>query len=186
MADLPAAPVPVPGDGSTWFLSRRAFLTAVAFVYAIAFGSPALQVQGLFGSRGIAPLARLLEQVAAHGGGWRWLQWPTLLWIDSSDAMLSSLCIAGTLLAVIAMTGVLPRVLLSACWILYLSFVRVGWPFLNFQWDALLLETGLLAVAFAPDGLRPFGRGERAPSPAIRWLGYWLRVRRAVVACLRH
>ena len=172
-----SAPMPAPGDDSTWFLSRRLFLCGVAFVYAIAFGSLALQVQGLFGSRGIAPVAQLLEQIAAQREGWLWLQFPTLLWLDCSDAMLSILCIAGTLLAAVAMSGVLPRVLLAACWILYLSLACVGYPFLHFQWDALLLETGLLAIAFAPDGVRPHGRGERAPSRAIRWLVYWLLFR---------
>ena len=39
-------------------------------------------------------------------------------------------------------------------WLFYLSFVVVGQVFLGYQWDSLLLETGLLAVLIAPWGVR--------------------------------
>jgi hypothetical protein len=109
--------------------------------------------------------------------GFARLQLPTLLWFGASDGAMLALCIAGVLCALTAMAGFLPRFALLLCWVLYLSFVCVGEPFLYFQWDALLLETGLLAVVFAPDGLQPFGRTEREPSPVVRWLVYWLLFR---------
>jgi len=166
-----------PSGRETWLLSRRLFVAGVALVYALAFAQLGVQVQGLFGSRGIAPLAEQLDRLAAAVDGWQRLAWPSLLWLDASDAMLSGICVAGTLSAVLVLFGVLPRLLLLLCWLLYLSLVRVGEPFLEFQWDTLLLETGLLAALFAPGGLRPFGRGERAPSPVLRWLIYWLLCR---------
>jgi hypothetical protein len=35
-------------------------------------------------------------------------------------------------------------------WACYLSLVTVGQEFLSYQWDILLLETGFLAIFFAP------------------------------------
>jgi hypothetical protein len=48
--------------------------------------------------------------------------------------------------------------------------VTVGQDFLGFQWDGLLLETGLLAVFLAPPGLRPrLPTEDPVPLPAL-WL----------------
>jgi len=43
----------------------------------------------------------------------------------------------------------------AAAWVFYLSLTVAGQTFLSFQWDNLLLETGLLA-AFATPGSDPF------------------------------
>jgi hypothetical protein len=48
------------------------------------------------------------------------------------------------------MLGIAPRAAVVACWALYLSFVSVGRDFLSFQWDVLLLETGLHAALPPP------------------------------------
>jgi len=158
-------------------LARRVFLCAVAGVYALAFGSLLVQVRGLFGVQGIQPLAERMQLVAERVQGWDRLGFPTLFWCGASDAFLVGACWAGIALAALAALGFVPRLALAGCWALYLSFTSVGWPFLNFQWDALLLETGLLAVLWAPGGLRPFGHGEREPSRVGRWLVYWLLLR---------
>ena len=44
-----------------------------------------------------------------------------------------------------------------------------GQDFLSFQWDGLLLETGLLALLWAPPGWRP-SRQEPPASAPVRWL----------------
>src|SRR3989475_11393452 len=62
-------------------------------------------------------------------------------------------------------------------WLCYLSLAVVGQTFLWFQWDGLLLETGLLAVLYAPTQLRPSLERERAPSPLMRWLVWGLLFR---------
>ena len=65
----------------------------------------------------------------------------------------------------------------AASWALYLSFVTVGREFLSFQWDGLLLETGLHATLVT--STRP-GRGARAGQPPrlgsvlMRWLAFRL------------
>jgi hypothetical protein len=106
--------------------------------------------------------------------GWDRLDFPTLLWFGASDGVLTALCITGIALGTLAACGFLPRAALAGCWVLYLSLCSVGSPFLDFQWDTLLLEAGLLAVLFAPGGLRPFGRTEREPAGLARWLVYGL------------
>ncbi|MFY0537933.1 lipase maturation factor family protein [Nannocystis pusilla] len=76
--------------------------------------------------------------------------------------------IAGAL----ALVGVWPRVWLAIATLLYLSFVSVGAPFLQFQWDSLLVECGVLAAAAA----RPAAE-DRAPAAAVRGVQAVLRVR---------
>ena len=163
-----------PPEPASWFLSRRIFLAGVALVFALAFASLAVQVLGLYGTQGIVPLGERMELLGSRVTGWSRLRFPTLFWFGASDALLRGTCALGIGAALLAILGVLPRLSLALCWFLYLSFVCVGSPFLDFQWDALLLETGLLAVVFAPTGLRPFGHNERAPSASARGLVYGL------------
>lgn len=155
---------------SSRFLSRRLFLGGLAAVYVLAFASLGVQVLGLYGARGIVPLASRMASLGAQLEGLARLEFPTLLWLDASDPFLLGLCVAGSLAGLAALLGLAPRLALGACWLLYLSFVSVGSPFLDFQWDGLLLEAGLLAVLDAPGGWRPFGRTERAPSPFVHAL----------------
>ena len=161
----------------SWFLARRLFLAGIGACYGIAFFSLLVQLRGLFGAEGIAPVAAGLERIGGElPSSERW-RLPTLFWLGASDAGMLAACAGGIVLAVLAVAGVLPRVALGGLWVLYLSFVSVGEPFLNFQWDALLLEAGLLAIFVAPGGLRPFGATERAPSSVFLWLVRWLLVR---------
>jgi hypothetical protein len=162
---------------ATWFLARRLFLAGIAACYGVAFVSLAPQLSGLFGSEGIAPVADLMEN-AREQLDWseRW-RLPTLFWFGASDTTLRSACVGGIVLAALAAFGILPRVALGALWVLYLSFASAGSPFLDFQWDALLLEAGFLAFLLAPGGLRPFGREEHAPPSILLWLVRWLLVR---------
>jgi hypothetical protein len=48
------------------------------------------------------------------------------------------------------MTGLAPVFSLGLLFVLYLSLTIAGHTFLSFQWDILLLETGFLALFFAP------------------------------------
>jgi hypothetical protein len=72
-------------------------------------------------------------------------------------------------LAALLIAGVAPRPILFLLWALYLSLTVAGQSFLSFQWDALLLEAGLLAALWAPAGWLP-RHGQRAPSRAVRLL----------------
>jgi hypothetical protein len=55
-------------------------------------------------------------------------------------------------------------------WLLYLSLATVGQDFLGFQWDNLLLETGLIAIFFAPWSIIPSPSREKPPSRAAIWM----------------
>ncbi|MGD0746020.1 MAG: lipase maturation factor family protein [Verrucomicrobiota bacterium] len=139
----------------TYFLTRRVFLRVLGVIYLIAFISLWTQISGLIGHNGILPADRFIaavrQQCDAQGiGVERFHLLPTLCWLDASDSSLNVQCAAGAVLAVFLIVGIAPVPCLALLWLLYLSLVTVGRDFLGFQWDNLLLETGILAIFFAP------------------------------------
>ncbi len=149
----------------TFVFSRRLFLRLLGIVYLIAFASLGVQMIGLVGSRGILPVGAFLAQ--AHGalGADAYRVVPTLLWLSSSDAMLMFLCWGGAALSIVLIAGIAPVPTAALLWIFYLSLTVAGQVFLEFQWDILLLETGLLACLYAP--LRA---PSAEPTPIVRWV----------------
>ena len=143
-----------------YFLTRWFFLRALGLVYLVAFVSLWTQVSGLIGHGGILPADQFMpavkQQCDLQGIGLdRFHLLPTLCWFDSSDGFLHLQCAAGTVFAILLILGIAPAPCLALLWLLYLSLVTVGRDFLGFQWDNLLLETGLLAIFFAPLQLLP-------------------------------
>ena len=149
----------------TFVFSRRLFLRLLGFVYLSAFASLGVQITGLVGSRGILPIGALLSQARATYGAEAVHAFPTLLWLSSGDAMLLLLCWGGALLSVLLIVGLAPAVTSAVLWVFYLSLTVAGQVFLEFQWDMLLLETGLLACLYAP--LRS---PDAEPNPIVRWV----------------
>jgi hypothetical protein len=157
--------------------ARRIFSLAFGAVFAVAFLSLAGQVRGLFGRHGIAPVAEFLPQAKeALGSGAVW-QVPTVFWLGSGDAVLVAACWLGVGLSAALAAGLAPGAMALACWALYLSFCAVGAPFLNFQWDALLLETALLAALWLPWRCRADWTRESPVQTMGRWLLGWLLFR---------
>jgi uncharacterized membrane protein YphA (DoxX/SURF4 family) len=74
------------------------------------------------------------------------------------------------------MLGFAPGPMLVCLWACYLSLTTAGQVFLGYQWDALLLETGFLAIFYASWRLWPWPASARA-SPVMRWLLRWLLFR---------
>jgi hypothetical protein len=161
----------------THSLARWVFLRALGAVYLVAFLSLWVQISGLVGSRGILPAATFLDWVGARTGPERYRLLPTLFWLSPSNGCLHFLCGGGAALSVLLILGVAPMPVLVLLWVFYLSLVTVGQDFLGFQWDGLLLETGLLAVFLAPLGLRPRISTESPVAPAALWLLRWLLFR---------
>jgi hypothetical protein len=126
-------------------LTEALFLRLLGLVYLAAFASYWPQMTGLFGSRGIVPVARVLPAIHAALGSAAFYRLPTLFWINSSNAALVWCCIFGCIAALFLLAGVFSRAAAILSYILYLSVVSVGEPFTSFQWDALLLEAGFLA-----------------------------------------
>jgi len=164
----------------SYFFVRRAFLSCLGVIYLIAFVSLWVQISGLFGSNGIAPVQETMaawkqQAHAAHLGWSKFYKVPTLCWISSSDGFLKFQCAAGTVLAVLLIVGIAPAPCLFLLWLIYLSLCTVGDPFLSFQWDVLLLETGLYAIFLAPRQWLPrHPLRETPPSRIALWLQRWL------------
>ena len=133
-------------EPSRFAATQWIFLRALAVIYGTAFLSLAPQIQGLIGSRGIEPLRSFMDVVANQLGGARFYAMPTVFWIDASDQTLSAVCILGVALAVLLLFGRLEKLMLVLLFVLYLSVSTAGQDFLSFQWDALLLESGFLAI----------------------------------------
>ncbi len=143
-----------------YLLARWVFLRFLGFIYLFAFASLWTQIGGLVGHNGILPADQMMrsvhQQVDKQQIGFaRYYLLPTLCWINSSDQFLNLLCGAGTVLSILLIAGVAPAPVLFLLWLIYLSLSTVCREFLSFQWDILLLETGFLAIFFAPLQMLP-------------------------------
>src|SRR5215470_3759546 len=156
---------------------RRLFLRLLALSYLAAFLSLAVQVRGLVGAEGILPARTLLDWVRPRTGLERYWIAPTVFWMADGDVALTAVCVAGAGLSVLLLFEVAPVAVLFLLWALYLSLTVVGQVFLGYQWDALLLESGLLAVFLASGGARPRPGRESPPPPVVVWLFRWLLFR---------
>lgn len=137
------------------------FLRLLALVYFCAFFSLTGQITGLIGERGILPAGMFLQTIARPLGAMRFFAVPTLLWWNTSDAVLQAFCWVGVVCSLLLLFGLLPRLMLVLLFVLYLSLSDAGQDFLEFQWDSLLLEAGFLAIFL---GL----------APVVIWLFRWL------------
>ncbi|MEW5974365.1 MAG: lipase maturation factor family protein [Acidobacteriota bacterium] len=167
----------VPATPPTYRHSCFLFLRALGLVYLIAFYSLWIQLPGLVGHHGILPadffLTTLHEQLGSDA---YWLA-PTLCWLNPSDSFRDWICLGGMLASVLLVAGVMPAACLAALWAFYLSLMVVGQEFLAFQWDALLLEAGFLAIFVSP--LRWRSRPGQDPEPPrlMVHLLWWLLFR---------
>jgi hypothetical protein len=158
------------------------FRAGLGIVYLAAFLSLAVQIGDLVGSRGLLPLRDVLAALRATHPGWlaRLHAFPTLLWLEPGDAAIRILPIAGAALSLLLIAGIGGRIVSFSLWLLYLSCIAAGRDFFYYQWDNLLLETGLLAV-FLPargslaDLLRR--RPLPEPSPIVVFLVRWVLFR---------
>lgn len=153
------------------------FLRLLAVVHLIAFASAWVQLDGLVGPAGILPAAGYLDAVREALGHAAWWRLPTVCWwIGAGPAALHGLCAAGVVAALLLLAGIAPGPALVALWGAYLSLCGVGQIFFDFQWDALLLETTLLAAFVTPWSWRP-GWSRAEPPRLARWLLVWLLAR---------
>ncbi|MGD8614204.1 MAG: lipase maturation factor family protein [Gammaproteobacteria bacterium] len=143
------------------------FLRLLGIIYLIAFVSIGVQIEGLAGSQGILPFRQELDYIASQTGWTRYLQVPTLFWINAGDTALVGAALAGALASVLIVFDRLTRPALFAAFLLYLSLYHAGQVFLTFQWDGLLLEAGFLAIFLTPRS--------RIVVLLFRWLLFRLR-----------
>jgi len=156
---------------ATWL-----FLRLLGIVHLCAFVLLWIQLPGLIGPHGILPAGDFLRAAHEQLGPAAFARVPTLAWLTGAGAGLQVLCAAGSLLSLLLIVGIAPAACAALLWIAYLSLVNVGQIFLGFQWDALLLETTLLAVFLAPWSFRA-GWPPVEPPPLSRALLLWLLLR---------
>ncbi len=164
----------MPGD-RRYRISSWLFLRALGAVLLVAFVSLGVQALGLFGADGVVPISMFVASAKSAGHGF-W-QHPSALWWVVSDAMITSIWVAGAVAAVALTLGLVPKLALALCWFAYLSFVSLGWPFMSFQWDTLLLEVTFTAFFFAPWRAWDRLRTHPDPHPVARWALWWLLFR---------
>lgn len=166
------------GPQSDRHLTRWVFLRLLGVIYLIAFVSLWTQIHGLIGEQGLLPAETFLQAVRQQVGTECYWFLPTLGWIGASDLTLHLLCAVGAVSAALLIVDLAPALLLAVLWADYLSLTLLGQVFLSFQWDILLLETGFLAIFFAPIRLLPRRPADDpAPSRLMVWWLWWLLFR---------
>ncbi len=150
-----------PLRAETYHVTSWLFLRLLGAIYLMAFASFGIQAAGLVGSHGILPTTDFLDAVHQSLGTAAYWNVPTLLWLNRSDACLRAVWIAGSCLSLFLLFGVNTRVFRIGLFVLYLSLDTAGQVFMSYQWDALLLEAGFLAV---------FLGSEDAIVKLFRWL----------------
>ena len=153
-----------------YVIATAVFLRLVGLCFVFAFTSLGVQVRGLIGAHGILPAREVLGALARMGGARAFFVAPTIFPAGVSDGVLVAACVAGVLASALVVAGVFQAPMLALSWLFYLSLCSVGRDFLSFQWDALLLETGFLAVFLAPWTWRPTAWRTRATPALPLWL----------------
>ena len=143
-------------------LASWIFLRLLGAIYIAAFASLGVQILGLSGHAGIAPLGEYLQLAHRALGNSAYRVLPTLFWVNSSDAALVGGTVLGLMLGLLVVINRWTRSALIGLFALYLSYVYAGQDFMSFQWDVLLLESGFLAI-FLTTGSR-----------VVVWLYRWL------------
>ena len=136
----------IPVRRETYQVTGWLFLRLLGAIYLTAFLSFGVQAAGLIGSRGILPAGQFLSAVHDSLGAAAYWNVPTLLWLNGSDAFLRTVWIVGVSLSLLLLLGVNAKGIRIGLFALYLSLDTAGQIFMSYQWDALLLEAGFLAV----------------------------------------
>lgn len=174
------------GGSGVWVETKQAdgyriagwlFPRLLALIYLLAFWSWGVQWQGLVGPEGIAPLEDLMASLQAYEDreGTSLLgQFPTVFHWRTDAIFVEGVIWTCGILCLVVMAGGLQGPLLLVIWMGYLSLVVTGDVFMGYQWDALLLEAGLLGVLVGSwrwwQPLRP----DREPPRVAWWLVWWL------------
>lgn len=136
----------------TFAIANAVFLRALALIFLIALGSYWHQAAGL---NAILPVAPYFEAVREQLGTQAYWALPSLAWLSPGLAILNTLVGIGVAASLFALLGILQPLCFLTLWAVMLSLCVAGQDFYGFQWDALLIEVGFLAVFLSPWRVRP-------------------------------
>ena len=164
----------------TFKISGWLFGRLLGFVSLIAFLSFLSQSDLLISSDGLVPFKEDLQQLEGYitttdSDISKWYAKPTLLWFSSTDLWLDIILFSGIFSSILLFIGIIPHISIAISWVCYLSISSVSEPFLNFQWDTLLLEAHLLSFFFVPWKVYDDRRKIEDPSLIGKWL-LWLLI----------
>ena len=148
----------------------------VGVLFIIAFGSLIPQLSALIGSRGLGPITRRLDMARREFPGLRrFLEFPTLLWIDSSDRTLRVMPWLGVACGVLCVYGgPLSPWAHGLGWLLWLSLEPA---MLIFPWDTMLQEVGFLSIFLPAVHALPRLEASSLPYPAVAFMVRFLVLR---------
>ncbi len=132
----------------TYSKSHALFYRLLGLVYFIAFLSVGMQIVGLVGKNGILPIGEYQNFLVGELGKAAWWQAPMVFWLGNADWFLKAVAFFGALVSVPLMLGFVSPLIMVILWASYLSLTNAGQLFMAYQWDALLLEVGFLAIFF--------------------------------------
>jgi hypothetical protein len=121
-----------PSVNPSFLRARWIWLRCLGAIFFSAFYSLYFQIHGLIGPRGILPSGEYLNAVhRALGLKGYWFA-PTLLWFNSSDAMLSAIVWVGLAASVAIIVNVWPRMSIAIAGICFLSFIGAAQEFAGY------------------------------------------------------
>ena len=147
------------------------FPRGLGLVLFVSFLSLSWQVVPTAGrAAGVGSVARRMAKYREDFPSWRrFVYFPTLLWLNNSDAMLRLLTWVGMASAALVMYGgPWSHWALVSCYVCYLSLdMPMG---LVFPWDSLLLESLFLALFLPETHALPDWSATALPTPLITWV----------------
>ena len=122
------------------------FFFLIGLCYIFLFSSLSLESVPLFGEQGLASIAHKAERYKSFFGEDYLSNVYSIFWFSQKNAFLVFSAVLGIISGVFILSKRLRLFGLISGIILLLSFLSFGSPFMNFQWDTLLLETSFLSL----------------------------------------
>jgi hypothetical protein len=148
----------------------------IGLLYVIAFGSLIPQLEAVVGTKGIIPVAERLRAIRRDFPGLRrFLDYPTVFWLSSSDGAVKLIPWVGVVCGLCMIYGgpVGPWAL-GLAWLLWLSLEPAA---LIFPWDTMLQEIGFLALFLPAQASLPEFTAGQLPNPTVTFMFRWLVIR---------
>jgi hypothetical protein len=148
----------------------------VGFLHVLAFASLIPQLASMIGSHGLVPASERLARIRRdYPGLRRFFEYPSVLWLSSSDSAIRVIPWLGVACGLCAMLGgPLGYAALALAWLLWLSLESAA---LIFPWDTMLQEVGFLVLFLPAVPLLPELAASALPLPSVAFMFRFLVLR---------